>query len=556
MGKEEQATSKGNAAWRPPARTVSSMFAIGPKFVARAFAVAVRRNLPHRTIAFIRRYRPRRPPTVIKDAYLFAWSKMARIRQYRPRRPPTVTFKDAYLFAWSKMARCRPLLARDPAELSMVERVERGILKLVLAMPDGRHRRALRQFGIQLERQGVSAARRSIAQQHGVTMMIGTLGPGGAERQLVVTARGLREGRKPSIRVACVNLSSPVSRFFLPELESRDIAASVIGTEVDSNLEPARRAVVDALPPELRDDVALYAKTLAAQNPEIAHLWLDEVNIKGGIAAVLTGVPKIIISQRSLPPINFVFHQPYMRESYRWLARQPGVKMINNSAAGARAYEAWLGLAKDSIGVVRNGYAFDESELAGYKADCAKLRQRVGIEPGAQVVGTVMRFTEEKCPMLWLEIAALIRRELLDVRFLIVGDGPLRAVMEARAAADDLAGAVFFAGHLKESMAAIASMDLMLLTSRAEGLPNVLVEAQFLGVPAVTTPAGGAPEAVNHGKSGWVLQGWDAASSACQIVRLLRDGHWREAAAKDGPEFAFKRFGVQRAIDETLAMYG
>lgn len=438
----------------------------------------------------------------------------------------------------------------------MVERIERRMLKFVLAMPDGRHRRALRRFGIQLDRQRLSGARSSIARHHGVTMMIGTLGPGGAERQLVVTARGIHDRRKSDIRVACVNLSSPVSKFFLPELESNDIAASVIGTEVDGNLDPARRAVVDALPPELRNDVVLYAKTLKAQQPEVAHLWLDEVNIKGGIAAVLIGVPKIIISQRSLPPINFVFHQPYMRESYRWLSRQPAVKMINNSAAGARAYEAWLGLAKNSIGVVRNGYAFDESELAGYKADTAKLRQRVGIEPGALVVGTVMRFTEEKCPMLWLEIAALIRRELPDVRFLIVGDGPLRAAMEARSAADDLAGAVSFAGHLKQSMVAIASMDVILLTSRAEGLPNVLVEAQFLGVPAVTTPAGGAPEAVDHGKSGWVLQGWDAASSACQIVRLLRDGQWREAAAKYGPEFAFKRFGVQRAIDETLAVYG
>ncbi|MGY4420460.1 glycosyltransferase involved in cell wall biosynthesis [Bradyrhizobium sp. JR6.1] len=527
MGKEEQ--TKGNTAWRPPERTVS-MFAAGPKFVARTFVKAIRRNLPHRTIAFIKRH--------------------------RLRRPPSVTFKDIYLFAWSNMARCRPLLARNPAELSIAERVERLILKLVLAMPDGRHHRALRQFSARLKRHGISGARNSFARQRGVTMMIGTLGPGGAERQLVVTAQGLRDGRKPNIRVACVNLSTPVSRFFLPELESRDIAASVIGAEVDSKLDPALGAVVDTLPLELRDDVALYAKTLAAQQPEIAHLWLDEVNIKGGIAAVLTGVPKIIISQRSLPPINFVFHQPYMREGYRWLARQPGVKMINNSAAGARAYEAWLGLARNSIGVVRNGYAFDEAELAGYKADCAELRQRVGIEPGALVVGTVMRFTEEKCPMLWLEIAALVRRDLPEARFLIVGDGPLRATLEARAAAEDLAGAVFFAGHLKESMAAIASMDLMLLTSRAEGLPNVLVEAQFLGVPAVTTPAGGAPEAVNHGKSGWVLQGWDAASSACQIVRLLRDGHWREAAAKDGPEFAFKRFGVQRAIDETLAVYG
>jgi glycosyltransferase involved in cell wall biosynthesis len=72
-------------------------------------------------------------------------------------------------------------------------------------------------------------------------------------------------------------------------------------------------------------------------------------------------------------------------------------------------------------------------------------------------------------------------------------------------------------------------------------------------MPAATTPAGGAREAVNHGKSGWVLDNWDVASSARQIVRLLRD--YREAATRSGVEFAFVRFGVQRSVDETLAVY-
>jgi glycosyltransferase involved in cell wall biosynthesis len=446
-------------------------------------------------------------------------------------------------------------LAREPAELSLKERIERRLLNRFLEIPDARYRRALAGLDAQLKGRCVSDAKNPIALRRGVMMMIGTLGPGGAERQLVVTAKGLQETAKSDVRVACVHLSSSTNRFFLRELESAGISTSVIGSEADDILDPAVRAAIDILPFELRE-VSLYARTLAAEQPEIVHLWLDEVNIKGGIAAILTGIPKIIVSQRSLPPINFVLHKAYMRESYRWLARQPGVKMINNSAAGARAYEAWLGLPHRSIGVLHNGYAFDESELARHRADGIKFRHHIGIPAGALVLGAVMRLGEEKWPLLWLEIASCVRRDLPEVRFLIVGDGALRAAMEVRAAKQDLTCAVFFAGHLKESMSAIACMDMLLLTSRVEGLPNVLVEAQFLGVPAVTTPAGGAREAVNHGKSGWVLDDWDAVSSARQIVRLLRDDRWREAATRYGPEFAFARFGVQRSIDETLAVYG
>ena len=51
----------------------------------------------------------------------------------------------------------------------------------------------------------------------------------------------------------------------------------------------------------------------------------------------------------------------------------------------------------------------------------------------------------------------------------------------------------------------MADMDLLLLTSRAEGLPNVLVEAQAVGTPVVTPPVGGAPETVRHGLTGWIL---------------------------------------------------
>ncbi len=130
--------------------------------------------------------------------------------------------------------------------------------------------------------------------------------------------------------------------------------------------------------------------------------------------------------------------------------------------------------------------------------------------------------------------------------------------LEARARCDDLSGAMHLAGHEHEQRvySAIAAMDILLLTSRAEGLPNVLVEAQALGLPVVTTRAGGAPEAVRHGVSGWVLESDGVAHAATLLVRLLRDAGWRATARQAGPALVQDTFSVGRMLDETLAAYG
>jgi len=386
----------------------------------------------------------------------------------------------------------------------------------------------------------------------GILLMASTLGAGGAERQLVATAKAISGSEK--VGVACGFLDRPGTRFFLSDLEAAGIPATVIGSEGDSAMPADARAFIQALPVELRE-VSRYAATLFARRPKIVHLWLDEVNIKGGIAAVLSSVPCIVLSQRSLPPTHFVFYQPYMREAYRWLARQPNVAMVNNSAAGARAYEKWLGLAEGTISVVRNACMLTESDIAEHRAARGTFRRQLGIPPEAPIVGAVMRLGEEKRPHLWLEIAAAVRKAMPQTHFLIAGDGPLRKTLQRRAARSDLAGSVHFIGAVKDVLDAMVDMDLLLLTSRAEGLPNVLIEAQFLGVPVVATPVGGVPEVVDHGRSGWLLAGDDASGSAGDIVRLLRDAAWREQAARVGPAVAKERFGMPRLMNETLALY-
>jgi len=392
----------------------------------------------------------------------------------------------------------------------------------------------------------------------GVLLLVGTLGPGGAERQAAVTLLGLaRRGVRP-VALAAVRLESETKRFFLPRLEAMGLDVAELNRDpIQDTIEPLshiRRAT--AVLPYRLGEVMNYARTLVKHNPQIAHLWLDEVNIQGGLAAVAAGVPRIVLHVRSLPPHHFAFYKTYMLEAYRWLAAHPAVILAANSLAGARAYEEWIGLPRGRIQVIHNGFDFD-NDLSPVPSDLRlAYRMRHGIPADAPVVGTVIRFSHEKRPELWLRTAERIAHALPDAHFLMVGDGHLRHRLAKQAKRSFFGGRVHMVGYEKSALNAISAMDLFLLTSHIEGLPNVLIEAQAMGVPVVTTPAGGAAETLMHGHTGWLLEDARSDAAAAVIVRLLTDQGWLRQARKDAREFVRERFGVERMLDETLGVYG
>ncbi len=458
------------------------------------------------------------------------------------------------LLSGEKVAAHIHLLDYDRRELTIVQYLQRMFLTSSLAIHDRYYRFCFSRYGKALNRLSLEKNSRY---HSGIIFMIGTLGPGGAERQATLTLTGLaKRGIRP-VRMICHFLHHEGQCFFLPFLESAGIPAE----ELDRTLSNDRNnqgeplgMIMKSLPPSLQD-ACDYRYLFSAERPKLVHLWMDEINIKGGIAAVAAGIPRIVLGLRSLPPQHFSLYKPYMREGYCWLAKQPGVVMLNNSVAGARAYEKWLGLPRGVIRVVTNGFDFDKILPAKYHEQRKGYRARHHIPAEAQLLGTVIRLSEEKRPLLWLEIAASIRHQLPDIHFLIAGDGPLRAMLEKRAHQTDLRGSIHFTGYEKDAHTAIAAMDMFLLTSRAEGLPNVLIEAQALGVPAVTTRVGGAPEAIQHGKTGWVLEEDDCQRIANVMVKLLQDQEWLAHARQNASAFVRKTFGLERMLDDTLAAY-
>lgn len=472
-----------------------------------------------------------------------------------PLRLVSAALKTMLAYLWAGVSGYRHLLGADAGMLTFRQRLQRAALAAYLALPD-------RFFCYGFSRFEKAVARlpkeKSPLPRSGIMLIIGTLGPGGAERQAVATMAGLAKRGYGPLRLACVSLREEWQRFYLTLLESLGLTAQELEGDCSRDYEQGYQIYMQAMkkaPPSLYG-VADYARTLLMHRPQVAHFWLDECNIKGGMAAIAAGVPRIILGLRNVSPDNLALHRPYMREGYRWLARQPGVVLLNNSAAGAHSYENWLGLPKGVIRVVHNGFDFDHGMLDRYQAKRGKYRKQHSMPDAAPVVGTVIRLSDEKRPLLWLDIAAEVRRQLPDTHFLIVGDGPLRREVELRALHEDLMGFVHLAGNEQEVFAAIAAMDIFLLVSRAEGLPNVLIEAQALGVPVVTTKAGGASETVRHALTGWVLDQDGCRHVADVLVKLLRDEAWRSMVRNEAPAFVRDAFNAERMLDETLAIYG
>jgi glycosyltransferase involved in cell wall biosynthesis len=121
-----------------------------------------------------------------------------------------------------------------------------------------------------------------------------------------------------------------------------------------------------------------------------------------------------------------------------------------------------------------------------------------------------------------LEAFARVRRERSDARLVLVGDGPLRAALEARAGGEDLAGAVHFAGR-HPAPPWIDRFDVAVQSSVSEGMSNVLLEYMAAGRPMAVTAVGATPEALEDGVHGRLVPPRDPAALAAAILDLLRD---------------------------------
>lgn len=157
------------------------------------------------------------------------------------------------------------------------------------------------------------------------------------------------------------------------------------------------------------------------------------------------------------------------------------------------------------------------------------LRIELGVKPDEVLVGWIGRLEPVKDLPLALEVFHRLRKDGRRLRLLVVGDGSGSASAHAQLMATP--GALYLPARA-ELGAVYGALDVLLQSSRREGLPQVIVEALEAGVPVVATAVGGIPELVRDGVDGVLAEPGDAAALAVALSQLTRSASRRDAMSR------------------------
>jgi len=288
------------------------------------------------------------------------------------------------------------------------------------------------------------------------------------------------------------------------------------------------------------------ARRLRALRVDVLHAHNQTAFFYGVPAARLAGVGRIVFTEhdRIAPP------RPALAAVHRTLARLTS-QICAVSSAVRRRLARFDGIALDRITVVFNGV--DGSRFDPH-SDGAAMRAELGVA-GRPTLGIIGRLSPEKNHVLAFAALARVARRFPDAVLLVVGDGPLSAVLPERASDVGVADRVRFLGAREDVPRLMSAMDVVVLCSTMEGLPLVPIEAMAAGRAVVVTDVGGCREAVVDGETGGVVASGDTDALAGQIERLLGDPALRARLGAAGRARFERLFSLDRMVRAYEAAY-
>lgn len=247
----------------------------------------------------------------------------------------------------------------------------------------------------------------------------------------------------------------------------------------------------------------------------------DVVVVHGGwpaqVAAVALGrLGVTVVWQRILdfPPALWGSGR---RQWWRAVAgRANGVVALTDTMADEMVRLGYRG----QVRVIPNSRRPERFMTVDRAAASARLRAELGVAPDVTVVGLVGHLAAQKRPDRAVDVVAVLRAGGAAVHLVVAGTGPLRTDVERQVTELGLGDAVSFLGHRDDIDQVLGAVDVLLLTSDAEGIPGILIEAQMAGCPVVTVPVGGVAEVVEDGVTGAVLTSPEVAEMATNVLAL------------------------------------
>ena len=213
------------------------------------------------------------------------------------------------------------------------------------------------------------------------------------------------------------------------------------------------------------------------------------------------------------------------------------------------------------VRVIHNAVPVVPERLPLVSSRTGGIYKELRVRNGDPLVGIVGNLTPVKGQLELITAFADVLKSVPNALLLIVGSAMFnrgegyRERLAAEARRLGIVDRIKFMGQRDDIAAIMSSLDLLVLNSKSEACPLVVLEGMASGVPVLSTSVGGVPELITHGKNGWLIPPDDKSKLANAIVSLLQDSHFRSSISENGRRRVEARFGVTKFMGRWETLY-
>jgi L-malate glycosyltransferase len=290
------------------------------------------------------------------------------------------------------------------------------------------------------------------------------------------------------------------------------------------------------------------AEYVRQNNISLIHAHLPWAGVLARIVGKLTGIPVLYTEHNKQERYHFATRFLNLA-TMNWLT---GVIAVSEDVA--QSIQRNKPNLRIPLHTVLNGVNTDSFRPGS--ADGKSMKASLGIPESSLVIGTIAVFRFQKRLDLWLEVVRLIRDKFSrECHFIIVGDGPLREQLHARASELGIRDNVHFAGLQTEVRPFLAAFDIYMMSSIFEGLPIAMLEAMSSGCPIVTTDAGGIKEVIRQGQDGLLCAVDKPLDLVDLCIQLLNDSDKRTRLGANARTRVVESFGMEAMVANLEKLY-
>jgi len=300
--------------------------------------------------------------------------------------------------------------------------------------------------------------------------------------------------------------------------------------------------------------VLLWLSRLVARGGyDIVHSYLRTPGTLARLAVPSSSTTRVVVSER-----NVDLGHSRLRLSIERLLSKRADAMITNAEAIAREVTRLVSAWAGRVHVVPNGMDWTEPTEAD-RAAAGEFRQR-HIGGADRLIAAAGRIELQKAPDLLLDALERLPGDLL-ARLRVVWVGPridagLAASVESRLSGSALSGRVGFVGETRDMRSVYLGSDAVVMCSRWEGLPNVVLEAMAHGRPVVATDVGDTATLVNGGPGKWLVPSNDPVALAAALGEFVATSSEELAVmGRAGSEFVLDNYSTSKLAERTMKVY-